>query len=245
MRIAYFTNTYPRATDTFIRREVIGLRERGLEVLTYSVRKSGPDHDVDDEVISEKANTHFLLPCSPFKLLAVHGKCFFTNPIAYLKTLALSFKTSRPGLKSNFLQLMYFLEAILLADQIKKDGIQHLHNHLGDTSGTVTMLTWKYTGIPYSISIHGPHIFFEGNHWALDYKTKYSKFITCIGHYCTSQMMLYTDKEDWHNLKLCAVELILMCLILIHQQVLRVNFFMLDALMRKKAFRCWLMRWTN
>lgn len=29
MRIAYFTGTYPRATDTFIQREVMGLRELG------------------------------------------------------------------------------------------------------------------------------------------------------------------------------------------------------------------------
>lgn len=209
MRLAYFTNTYPRATDTFIRREVIGLRARGLEVLTYSVRKTGADHDVDDEVIQEKRNTTFLLPFNYVELLKDKWHVFKNDPKNYFKTFLLAVKTSRPGIKGHFLQMAYFVEAISLARKLERDGIQHVHNHLGDNSGTVTMLAAKLAGIPYSISIHGPHIFFDGLHWALDKKTEYSKFISCIGHFCTSQMMLYADKEYWSKFKIirCGVNL--------------------------------------
>ncbi len=208
MRIAYFTNTYPRATDTFIRREVLGLRERGFEVFTFSVRKTGADHDVEDEVIQEKKNTHYLLPCSPIQLMATHAKALFKQPLNYIKTLYLALLTSRPGVKGHILQIVYFIEAILLSDLIKKNNIQHLHNHLGDNSGTVTLLAAKYTNITYSISIHGPHIFFDGLHWALDVKTANSTFIACIGHYCKSQMMLYTHQKDWHKFKIirCGID---------------------------------------
>ncbi len=202
MRLAYFTNTYPRATDTFIRREVIGLRERGFEVLTFSVRKTGSDHDVDNEVIAEKRNTHYLLPCSPLKLVKTHFKALTSKPGNYLKTLALAYKTSRPGIKGHALQLMYFLEAILLSQLVEEHQVEHLHNHLGDNSGTVTLLSAKFSNITYSISIHGPHIFFDGLHWALDAKTANSKFISCIGHFCKSQMMLYSNKEDWDKFKI-------------------------------------------
>lgn len=208
MRLAYFTNTYPRATDTFIRREVIGLRDRGFEVTTFSVRKTGSDHDVDEEVIKEKQNTSYLLPCSPIKLIKIHGKAIISKPIFYIKTFLLAMKTSRPGVKGHLLQAIYFFESILLSDLVKKFNIEHLHNHLGDNSGTVTLLTAKFSKISYSISIHGPHIFFDGLHWALDTKTKYAKFISCIGHFCTSQMMLYTDQEDWHKFKIvrCGID---------------------------------------
>jgi glycosyltransferase involved in cell wall biosynthesis len=202
VRLAYFTNTYPRATDTFIRREVVGLRERGFEVLTFSVRKTGADHDVDDEVIQEKKNTHYLLPCSPFKLLKSHLRAITSYPTTYVQTLYLAFKTSRPGSKGHLLQLIYFFEAILLADLVKEHKVEHLHNHLGDNSGTVTLLAAKLARITYSISIHGPHIFFDGLHWALDVKTANSSFISCIGHFCTSQMMLYTKKQDWDKFKI-------------------------------------------
>ncbi len=209
MRLAYFTNTYPRATDTFIRREVLGLRARGLEVSTYSVRKTGADHDVDEEVISEKKNTKFILPVNILDLVKAKWFCFRKSPLTYFCTYWLALRSSRPGLKGQLLQQIYFLEALVLAKMLVDDKIEHVHNHLGDNSGTVTMLAAKLAGIPYSISIHGPHIFFDGLHWALDKKTQHSSFISCIGHFCTSQMMLYADKQYWDKFKIirCGVNL--------------------------------------
>ena len=43
LRIAYLTGEYPRATDTFIQREVAALREQGVEVHTCSVRRTSTD----------------------------------------------------------------------------------------------------------------------------------------------------------------------------------------------------------
>ncbi|MFL0810266.1 MAG: glycosyltransferase [Agarilytica sp.] len=209
MRIAYFTNTYPRATDTFIRREVIGLRQRGFDVLTYSVRQTGADHNVDEEVKQEKANTKYILPISPIGLLLLSFKMFFANPVRFIATKWLAFKTMRPGIKGYFLQVAYLLEAVALAKMLQDDKVEHLHNHLGDNSGNVTLFAAKLAGIPYSISIHGPHIFFDGLYWALDKKTEHAKFISCIGHFCTSQMMLYADKAYWSKFKIvrCGVDL--------------------------------------
>src|SRR5512133_872022 len=38
MRIAYLVGEYPRVSHAFIRREVEGLRDRGVEVSTFSIR---------------------------------------------------------------------------------------------------------------------------------------------------------------------------------------------------------------
>lgn len=209
MRIAYFTNTYPRATDTFIRREVLGLRKRGFEVLTYSVRKTGNDHDVEKEVIDEKRNTQYILPFKLIKLFILTFKTLFKKPLIFFSTLLLAIKTARPGIKGKFLQAVYFFEAIALAELLTEDRIDHLHNHLGDNSGNVSMFAAKLAKIPFSISIHGPHIFFDGLYWALDKKTELARFIACIGHFCTSQMMLYADKSQWHKFKIvrCGIDL--------------------------------------
>lgn len=209
MRLAYFTNTYPRATDTFIRIEVNGLRKRGFEVFTYSVRKAGSEHDVDKEVVCEKRNTKYLLPFNFFSLFWLNVKLLFSAPVRYLNTINLAMNTSRPGIKGHLFQIIYFFEAVLLSKLLVDDKIAHLHNHLGDNSGTVTLLAAKLANIPFSISIHGPHIFFDGLHWALDKKTEYSKFISCIGYYCRSQMMLYSDKKYWSKFQIirCGIDL--------------------------------------
>lgn len=200
VRIGYFTGIYPRATDTFIQREVKGLRERGFDVRTFSMRKTGSDHDVGPEVVEEKRNTFYLLPANPIGLFFDNLAVFVFRPARYLGTLWLAFRTARPGWRGLLYQIFYFQEAVILARALQRQGIEHLHNHLGDVSGTVTLLACTLTGIGYSMTIHGPHIFFDPTHWALREKLKYSRFVVCISHYCKSQMMLFSDQADWGRL---------------------------------------------
>jgi glycosyltransferase involved in cell wall biosynthesis len=64
------------------------------------------------------------------------------------------------------------------------------------------MLASQLTGVPFSISIHGPHIFFEGFSWALDRKAELASFIACIGHFCVSQMMLYAGAQHFDKFRI-------------------------------------------
>lgn len=209
MRIAYFTSVYPRATDTFIQREVVHLREKGHDVFTYALRAPGADHNLSGLVASERANTVYLLPAKLWLLLKLNLRWIFKYPERYFSTLKLAFKTSKAGLKGFLFQLFYFQEALLLAQSLLSNRVSHLHNHFGDNSGSVTMLASKLSSVPYSITIHGPHIFFEPLDWALSEKVKNASFIVCISHYCKSQMMLFSDQKDWHKLKIvhCGVDI--------------------------------------
>jgi glycosyltransferase involved in cell wall biosynthesis len=70
------------------------------------------------------------------------------------------------------------------------------------------MLACALTGIGYSITIHGPHIFFDPTHWAVREKVNLSRFIVCISHNCKSQMMLFSDQSDWDRFRIvhCGVD---------------------------------------
>jgi glycosyltransferase involved in cell wall biosynthesis len=208
VRIGYFTGIYPRATDTFIQREVKGLRARGIDVRTFSIRKTGSDHDVGPEVLEEKRNTSYLLPANPIGLLMDNLAGFACGPARYFRTLWLAFRTARPGWRGLLYQMFYFQEAVILARMLRRQEIGHLHNHLGDVSGTVTMLASALTDIGFSITIHGPHIFFDPTHWALREKVRFSRFIVCISHNCKSQMMLFSDQADWSRFQVvhCGVD---------------------------------------
>jgi glycosyltransferase involved in cell wall biosynthesis len=208
VRIGYFTGIYPRATDTFIQREVRGLRARGIDVRTFSIHKTGSDHDVGPEVLAEKQNTMYLLPANPAGLIVDNVIAFISAPVRYLRALRLALVTARPGWRGMLYQMFYFQEAVILARLLRRQEISHLHNHLGDVSGTVTMLASALTGIGYSITVHGPHIFFDPTHWALREKVKFSRFIVCISHNCKSQMMLFSDQSDWDRFRIvhCGVD---------------------------------------
>lgn len=196
MRIAYLTGEYPRATDTFIQREVVALRSLGMDVHTFSVRRTGDEHIVGDEQKQERASTFYLLPPNPIKLVLAHIYLML-SPKRYLQAIKLALTTSQPGLRGAVYQLFYFIEAGILAQQIKQRQIVHLHNHIAEASGTVAMLAAKLGNFTYSFTLHGPYIFFRAYQWRLDEKIKRALFVCCISQYARSQGMIFAPTNKW------------------------------------------------
>ncbi|MBD3882877.1 glycosyltransferase family 4 protein [Phormidium tenue FACHB-886] len=201
MRVAYLTGEYPRATDTFIQREVMTLRDKGVEVHTFSIRKTGEEHIVGAEQRAERDRTFYILPAAkPLPLLLAHLSLFLSSPQRYWQALKLAWETHQPGLRGTFYQIFYFAEAGILAHQIKQRQVQHLHNHFGDSSCSVAMLAAALGGFSFSFTMHGPYIFFEPHRWRLDEKLKRSLFTSCISHFCRSQGMIFAPAERWNRM---------------------------------------------
>lgn len=212
MRIAYLTGEYPRVTDTFIQREVAALRQLGeadgTTVSTFSVRSPAAAQKLSLAQQKERERTQYLLPAQPLKLLAAHAKRFAHQPKRYFQALSLAWKTRQLGLRGSLYQLIYFLEAGLLAHQLNEQGIEHLHNHFGDSSCTVAMLASALGEFGYSFTLHGPGIFFEPHRWRLDEKISRAKFVSCISYFCRSQTMIFAPIETWPNLHIvhCGID---------------------------------------
>jgi glycosyltransferase involved in cell wall biosynthesis len=208
MRIAYLTGEYPRATDTFIQREVAALRQQGAEVHTFSVRPTGEEHMVGEEQKQERSQTFYILPTRPFKLARSHFNLLISSPNRYFQALKLAWSTRIHGLRGNFYQLFYFLEAGILAQEIKKRQIPHLHNHFGDSSCSVAMLAACLGGFSYSFTLHGPYIFFQPYHWRLDEKINRALFVSCISNYCRSQGMIFAPIQKWNKMHIvhCGID---------------------------------------
>jgi glycosyltransferase involved in cell wall biosynthesis len=209
-QIAYLTGEYPRATDTFIQREVAALRALGLTVATCSIRRTDASHLVGPEQHSEAAQTFYVLKAAsqPLRLISAHFAALTTSPRRYFNALALAVKTSAPGAKALLYQLIYFAEAAVLARFLKQQNVQHLHNHIATATCTVAMLTSEISGIPFSFTLHGPDIFFEPRRWRLDAKIRRASFVACISHFCRAQAMAFADPGDWDKLAIvhCGVD---------------------------------------
>lgn len=209
MKIAYLTGEYPRATDTFIQREVAALRDRGIEVETCSIRRTGSEHLVGEEQRQEAARTFHVLPAvaNPLKMAAAELSAL-RHPGRYFRALALAWRTAPKGLKGRLYNLIYFSEAVVLAHHLRKQGVAHLHNHIAKSSCTVAMLASEISGIPYSFTLHGPDIFFAPEHWRLDEKIARARFVACISDFCRSQAMFWSDRAHWDKLKIvhCGVD---------------------------------------
>jgi glycosyltransferase involved in cell wall biosynthesis len=194
MKIAYLTGEYPRATDTFIQREVVALRHLGFDVLTCTIRRTGPEHLVGPEQRTEAARTFVVLDA----ILGIGAHLSaLRQPARYFRAMALAWRSSPKGVRARIYQAIYFAEAVALAYHLRKSGVQHLHNHIAKASCTVAMLASDLSGIPYSFTMHGPDDFFEAVHWRLDEKIARARFVAAISDFARSQGMLYARRADW------------------------------------------------
>ena len=60
MKIAYLVNTYPRASHTFIRREITALERQGHEVLRLSMRSDRAALKDAADLAEDKRTEHVL-----------------------------------------------------------------------------------------------------------------------------------------------------------------------------------------
>lgn len=208
-KIAYLTGEYPRASDTFIQREVAHLRAIGHEVLTCSIRTTGAEHLVGPEQRQEHAGTFKVLQAmrDPLATIRAHLR-WMKTPARYLSALGLAWRTAPKGIKGRAYNLIYFLEAGVLAAKLADEGVTHLHNHIAKASCTVAMLAGALSDLRWSFTIHGPDIFFEPHHWRIDEKAARASFVACISHFCRSQLMCFADETHWDKLHIihCGVD---------------------------------------
>jgi glycosyltransferase involved in cell wall biosynthesis len=197
MIIAYMSALYARASDSFIRGEVRQLRARGHTVYTFSARRGSLSELVSDDIRREYENTEYLVDGGISRLFLSGLKAFFRSPAKMFAAAKLAIRTSPPGLKAHLWQFAYLLEAALLAEHMRKKGVQHLHNHIAEGSATISMLASLLTDIPYSLTVHGPGEFDRAVFLALDEKIKRCRFVAAISEFARSQLYRWCDYQCW------------------------------------------------
>jgi glycosyltransferase involved in cell wall biosynthesis len=195
-RIAYLLHRFPAITDTFIKREIRSLQFAGTDVIVISVWKPNERETTPDILSQWAADTHFLLPRSALSILRTVFIVAVRSPRRFFVTLRLAFSTSRPGARGVTYQFFYFLEAILAAEELQKNAVTHVHNHIGDQSGMVTMLAASLAGIGYSITFHGWPVFFDAKYSRIKEKVTGARFTRSISYFCRSQLMMFSDRDD-------------------------------------------------
>lgn len=201
MRIGYLTGAYARASDSFIRGEVIALRELGHTVTTYSVRRASSVERITDEIRREDAATLYILEQARATLLrATFGEAL-RRPRRFARALQLTGRLRAPGIRGALLPVAYLIEACWLAERLREHRIEHLHDHIAEGSAAVAMLAAELCGIPFSFTVHGPGEFDRAPAIRLDVKVRQAAFVAAITDFARSQILRWSDPEDWHKVR--------------------------------------------
>lgn len=200
MKLAYFTSRYPGISHTFIMREIMALRARGMTVETFSQRSPGADDLLTDDDRREHAATQYILPPRWGRLAAAHVRTFFTRPLRYLKALAFALFVRPGGVRELLWHKFYFLEAVQLWDELRRRGVGHVHVHFIGPCATVAMIASRLGDLTYSITVHGPIVFYDVGKNLIAEKIERAAFAICISDFARAQVAAHVATRHWEKL---------------------------------------------
>ena len=199
MNIAYLVSQYPAASHTFIRREVMGLRARGHHVETFSVRRPTGEKKLGGADQRETQNTWYVLPAPPARVARSHVQALLRRPLAYASTLKRALGHRAPGVKNFVWSAFHFVEAIDLAAELRRRGVEHLHNHFANAGANVGYLAAHYLDLDWSLTLHGTSEFDYPAGLLLAEKIEAADFVACVTHFGRAQAMRLVDPKHWHK----------------------------------------------
>ena len=126
-----------------------------------------------------------------------------------LRHFGLALRHRVPGVRAFVQALFYFLEAILLAVELKKRDITHLHNHFANPAAIVGLLASRFLRISWSLTLHGISEFDYPAGLLLAEKVAAANFVACASFFVRAQAFRVINPDHWHKLFVvrCGLEL--------------------------------------
>ena len=213
-RVPYLLGSYPNRTQTFIRQEIEALRRLGMEVLPVSVNR--PDASALPDEGPPFQRPRYLKGTPLPRLLGVLARAFTANPAAFLRVWSRAVMSGRWDLRRMLLMTPYFVEALLLWDICRQRRIERIHAHFAMPWSNVAWLAVEFAntlgdgaGWRWSVTVHGPHDFFNEDALAMNAKIGSVEAVVCISDHGRSQLMRQVATAYWPRLvvRRCGVRL--------------------------------------
>ena len=206
--LAYLATLYPGLSHSFVQREVHALRDRGLDIHTFALHDSQPEHVFTQADRDADDSTFTVLPPRWGSFLGAHLRAFATNPAAYLRTLGFALRRPPGGFHGRWWQLFYFLEAVPIWRECSRRGLTHIHAHFTNPSGDVAQLVARLGAErdgpeqwSWSFSAHGTDIFNDGP-GSLAGKVETASLVVCISDFGRSQLMRMAPEDSWGKIRI-------------------------------------------
>lgn len=196
MRLAYLISEYPKVSHSFIRREILALERRGMEITRIAIR--GPsDSSPDGADIDEKALTRYVLSLGIGTLLLHFLRSCIRSPGRMYRALVEALRLSRGAEKGVGYHMAYLVEACVVASWMRSAGIKHVHAHFGSNPTTVAMLAATIVSGSFSFTAHGTVETDNAAGIAISEKVRRAAFVVAVSDYGRAQMMRWVSHDHW------------------------------------------------
>lgn len=185
--ILYMSGTLPKRSETFVYREILALRELGVDVRTASVH--APAKGLDDagplSRMAEETVEVYSKGVGP--LLGDFFAELLTHPLRTIATVArvkLDACFSRDVPISRRMKVLWQgVAGVALARRVRPMHVTHVHCHMAHVPTTVGMYAARQLGVTFSFTGHANDLF--PNRTLLTEKLRRALWVNCI--------------SDWHR----------------------------------------------
>ena len=188
--ILYVASRLPELSETFVHRELCGVRSRGRRVFGASVHK--PRRFAKDDSLMALAD----------EVVVVYAwRTFVRLPVAFALSPAMFFRAIRDARRSDHTNLASRLKHIFqaamglsLASRLSDRGIGHVHAHMANVPATVGLYIARGLGAHFSFTGHAADLFVQRG--GLKFKIEQSTFVACISEWHQQFYRSITDIDS-------------------------------------------------
>jgi colanic acid/amylovoran biosynthesis glycosyltransferase len=163
-RVGYVVKTYPRYSETFIVNEILAHEAAGLALEIFALRPPSDTH-FQDVIARVRAPVTYIEP-EPKRAADLWGALRTAG-----KTLPNGWRALE-AVQAEEMRDVY--QAVVLAKELLRRGITHVHAHFATVPTTVARLAARFAGIEYTFTAHAKDIFHESVD-AVDLRRKLSE----------------------------------------------------------------------
>ena len=154
--VLYVLKRFPRLSETFILRELLALEAAG-ETLLVDALLPPEDEPRHPELAGLRAQVRYVQrrPRLTDRTVAVaHLRVARTAPLRWLRLAA---GARRAG------TWRWFLQAGVVADRLRRDGVRHVHAHFATAAAEVARDAGALAGVPVTVTAHAKDVFHHDN----------------------------------------------------------------------------------
>ncbi|MEM7624438.1 MAG: glycosyltransferase [Planctomycetota bacterium] len=200
--ILYVGSVLPKRSETFVYREVLGLRQRGVRVSAASVNT--PERGLGDPQLDQLADEAFHVYGR-----GIGGKLAVLRDSLLQAPLDVSLPQGifEAGLGYWAKYFFQWNAGKALARRVRGQGITHVHAHMAHVPATVAMSCAASLGVPFSFTGHAADLFRDRT--ALKTKLRHAAFVSCISewHRIFYRGLAPTLKDEQLPLIRCGVDM--------------------------------------
>jgi colanic acid/amylovoran biosynthesis glycosyltransferase len=182
--LLYVAGTVPKLSETFVYREILELRARGVEVRVASVH--APERRLGDSRLDALAAEVIPIYSAGWaRLLRDAGSEVMRRPVRGTRTLLLALRDAllaqdiggvrRPKV------LWQAVAGLALAQRCRGEGVRHIHAHMAHVPTTIAMYAARQLRAPFSFTGHANDLF--PNRALLKEKLERAAFAASISHW--------------------------------------------------------------